>query len=1453
MSVRIRMALVAIACGLLIAAFCGVFLHWSAAPDEFDEYRARQAELARQNQELAREAAKALPHALPNDAPAAIAAHGPEGKVLPVRLTWRDAQGGGVLDEFDGCLATTPEIDVFWEGGDLFVMKQKGLLQRVWTAGRVNSPYGPMHVSELAHVCFDGKFVWASTAGFGQPTRLVVLDPQSGQTWEIGAEAAPRAAGADEASRRGGGLAMAPWQRGKVIVTGWPGHTWLTALGFDPKQGESFQPLPEPADAERKRNELLPVNDKQLIATDMWALADRAADDGREVRRLFIQRADPTRPALTALSVEPMQAQFDQAGGTSLIQAIGSRRVAMSDSAFYWLEHAPAANPRTVLAAAKAPEFAERVALTDVSDGQLAFHDGWLWSLGDVCWRWKPGEKQIEILQVEVPWKFGFRNPGESTGRNDTYYTVRRAFVSRHYGLLVTTDKQQGKVYGQQGKFFQFGLADDPRLNAVPSGEASAAGEALAADAPPGAILSVLELAAPKQQGGRPTAVLGPALEPGEVPENFALPILAREIVRQALLMAARDQLGWSTRDAVLRETSPDEKQAPAARFVLQMRFPLQAPAAFELRRLDPQGQTQPLWKEDLTIYPSAAAPCDYGSLVEAAERWSREAFPPLLEQVFPRENHENSPDQNSPAAAVPKQLEQLNFGSQFIAIKELHEAIRRQPTSPELTGELVRGYANLGVLTEYHWTAVHKALKARALLYAQQMAAANGDSPAALWHRAYAEALTGIHDAAKADLEAADKLAGALNPDGNAAQAQRPAWVELTAAFCDFDDEKLAAAEGDPPGGELAGLLHFFLVERQRYSESVQQLMERLLTENPECFRIHDARSSSWELGTLHEATLAATAALVETLPERLRQARGLPLSVRELLDRRERRQELPADIAEKLAAVGPDDDSGELSWRMFGGLIEETQFVQFWRRVKFMRDNLAVPADEYVHAAAPLIRGHRYRALLNLYLTNPLPQDAAELERQLDLSELDFEQQAEFAAGLGADWQTRRTDQYLAARQRPEQHMDDIHRDFLAYWDSFEGNAAQRPAPEVVERMRVRSPDSPDAVAAWIFRAGHRLEEAAPELEKRFARRVQVWRALALSNPFDKESQIRRLRKCIELSHDYWAYQKLAAIYHQDKRFAEWLAVLDDYLAQPSRGLEHDHVRAQIAGHYMRLNEWEKALPYALEAAQSWAAWAMVGAADCYEGLGDDENEGLWRGRLAERYPSQEDSLELYFWSRRSGVGNAPAMSRLLDPSMADWAGEPPSRKQHRVGVFYQLSGRPELALAAYQKAAQDRSELQFAYTAQLRIVLIAQELGNASLRDEALRALLSLRDPAMAPFEKTGAWIERELARGEQEPADLASARDLVASAKPEVRPALNYAIGRFLELRGRPEAANPFLDAAASSAPSRKTLSRILASAALRDRGVTPSKLKTEPIVIKMPTDERSSVELAPAGD
>ncbi|HUY88178.1 MAG TPA: hypothetical protein VMV10_05565 [Pirellulales bacterium] len=76
--------------------------------------------------------------------------------------------------------------------------------------------------------------------------------------------------------------------------------------------------------------------------------------------------------------------------------------------------------------------------------------------------------------------------------------------------------------------------------------------------------------------------------------------------------------------------------------------------------------------------------------------------------------------------------------------------------------------------------------------------------------------------------------------------------------------------------------------------------------------------------------------------------------------------------------------------------------------------------------------------------------------------------------------------------------------------------------------------------------------------------------------ANPWEEEQQFRRLRKCIELSHDFWAYQKLSAIYHQNEQFEECLAVIDDYLAQPSRGLKI--ARETGAGYTKILGELKK-----------------------------------------------------------------------------------------------------------------------------------------------------------------------------------------------------------------------------------------------------------------------------------
>ncbi len=96
--------------------------------------------------------------------------------------------------------------------------------------------------------------------------------------------------------------------------------------------------------------------------------------------------------------------------------------------------------------------------------------------------------------------------------------------------------------------------------------------------------------------------------------------------------MAARDELQWSTRDGTLSE-DVDADDEPTARFILFTRFPYAGAAEFDLQKAADELRTTRVWQETLTLNEKADSPLDYARLVEAAERWSREAFPDLLRQ----------------------------------------------------------------------------------------------------------------------------------------------------------------------------------------------------------------------------------------------------------------------------------------------------------------------------------------------------------------------------------------------------------------------------------------------------------------------------------------------------------------------------------------------------------------------------------------------------------------------------------------------------------------------------------------------------------------------------------------------------------------------------------------------------------------------------------------------------
>lgn len=927
-----------------------------------------------------------------------------------------------------------------------------------------------------------------------------------------------------------------------------------------------------------------------------------------------------------------------------------------------------------------------------------------------------------------------------------------------------------------------------------------------------------------------PLVALALPEEPARIPGNSRLPVLAREIVRQALLVAAREERGCLTRDAVLGEPQPKADAAAELQLRFVSRFFANSPAEFELSRPGREGRFERLWSEEVAFEEDDSGlpnQIDYRLLAETAERWSREAFPKLLapEGAEPRDARPQS-DAAVPDA-IAEQLLAMTETSQCTAIRDLHAAIREQGESDELLAALARGYANLGVLVDFHWNPAHKAFQARSLLYAQRLVARHPQRASSLRVRAYAMALCGLAQLALADLADAGKLAADDPQSGDRAE---PGWLAPIDEFCHAKFDALGERIGREGEGQLAGLLAFLLVEGNETEGLTLQTARRVLEANPECYRVHDSMCATGGIATKHRATEIPPSILARNFPLRLQGAPGLPAAAANALSRKISSASGFAKLVDALADARLEDDRAEFTWNILGGLIRETQFIQLWRRVYFMRYEWAVPTDEYVEAILPLAAKHRYKPLIEMCGVGGKEwfKAANRLMDAIDLREIDFRLESILTQNLRQTWHEQRQRQYADCRGRGEIHRDDTVADLLARIPVLRINMAH------ARRLLQLDPFSPRAHAEVIKHDWEIAAARIAEWEREFAGAPIVMRALAdrYAGANDLAAAQRCLAAYLKKSPDFWAYRKLAGTYQAQGDVDNWKKTLDEFLTQEDYGLEHAQVRVEIARHFMRQKEWELAQPYAEDAAESWAEWAMMCAIQCYQGSGDAEREGVWRGRLIERYPNAQHYIDYYFWAKRSGSDDADQVGEQLEPLMEAMAEQAPAKDQHQVGAYFQLNKRLKEALAAYRKAGADTKEPRYAFAACFRAVVIAEELGDADARNEALQAAKEIRDPALGQFRKLAAWLEHWTAQDKQQPVDIKTAQQIADNADDQDRPGINYIVGRFLELRGRAEESKAFLDAAATDEAAAFSLSKVLACAALRDRGLEPGKLDDE---------------------
>lgn len=279
---------------------------------------------------------------------------------------------------------------------------------------------------------------------------------------------------------------------------------------------------------------------------------------------------------------------------------------------------------------------------------------------------------------------------------------------------------------------------------------------------------------------GSPTVVLGRPVGPRDlgVESGLAEDILFRELIRQAVLLAARDERGLATRDELIDDALVDAPEDAPGLVVA-------SPERCQVHRMElrPIGETQaePLTSENLDIGIGPWTPAEEFLIrhlnrpVTIMEQLSRTKIPAVLDGLGVK----GEPNKYNADAAVPpgveEKLETLGLVDHFQAVRELHEAIRVDGESPARLGALTRSYAQLAALTAHLWNPAHLAFEARAWLYAERMVARDPKSSWALRHRAFVGALNGVHHGALRDLKAA---AAVDTESPNAPPA--PAWVEV-------------------------------------------------------------------------------------------------------------------------------------------------------------------------------------------------------------------------------------------------------------------------------------------------------------------------------------------------------------------------------------------------------------------------------------------------------------------------------------------------------------------------------------------------------------------------------------------------------------------------------------------------------------------------------------------------
>ena len=878
--------------------------------------------------------------------------------------------------------------------------------------------------------------------------------------------------------------------------------------------------------------------------------------------------------------------------------------------------------------------------------------------------------------------------------------------------------------------------------------------------------------------------------------------MLTRELMRQSFLIAARDELGLSTRDQTLRETFAVAQPQAGFRPALELQGAVDVSRAFRLtlfrNRIDAAkqaaaakpstspaplgrgGDCEVLFDERVAFESpqparSKDAPpqvrqtlsaSDFPELSAEVERLSRTAYVQALKKAGYTGQRNTWKADEKISADLEADVAEFDLIRLWSAIRRLHGLLRTSGESPVRLAALSRAYANLGSVTEVFWSPAHKAFKARALLYAERLVSKSTAHPEALRVRAYARMLTGMHADALRDLSAADDIEKRDRPKSLGIATE---WSGAVRAAAEFDRGtlmKLAQfpkeSDAKPANAKLANLAEYFLVVNTADNDVLllrQAVAMPRLERRPDCLRTIELLASLENVGSNRLAVEQFMADLPNVMYDRIAALDNLPSSVRDVLKTRPAEDEpeisemeFRADLIAALKAAGrADEDTDEFSWAILGQLLEEMTFQHAQRRLQLEFRILAVPTNESLATLRPVVRHHPWSWFLQLYSGKRQPLiDAWQIGRErFVMTEMD----------LPVGYELLRVPQelqdksFLKATSLPlTRNLDDTHHDVIV-----QGRQFKRVSEQIMMLQRI-SPHSPvlaaDLIRAeWLQQAPDKRARALADAEQhKDEPMVLAAAAQWLVDHAHEEDAIKVMRRQQEIFPDFETTFRLAALFEKQGNTEQWLATLEGSLGLPAPGLQPYRVREKLARHYLKLKDFDKALTYAEAAAECYSQWGLLVAADCHEAMEHWNEAAEIQAACADRYPG---SRPTWFWfCARTGHGDFEAARTAMRAYVLEKLPEKITNDEaNRIAFFAMIAADRQESLRWVQMLSEKTKLRSLGFYS----ALLADELQLDKERDQFLQDTYIHLAPEKRPllekdvYHRTVQLLEADLKRG------------------------------------------------------------------------------------------------------